>query len=779
MTGITPEIKALRILPPLAIGRLGSAEEPLDNYTIAVDSQETLGFRRIVPGETLIVDPVTGEISDSRTAGNITFTSDRQVRPVAPFLEVFAVTREDELVPLTTELLASIGLGEDAIRWRVRVANRKIFRRTQDEKDIIEAVTDWFRHHEEEPLLGRCQNFVEDAAVKFGHARYIKPNLLHPQIRLRFTPANGLIYGADHFEAGDIEGSEQVIPPERMIYDHKRGSWYHFSRKGIPGDDGEYGTFETVPPSLFAIVPPAPSWLYNNRAISRGYFDDSCDGIVEVALDLGGQSLIATARICAGPPMVAPDSLFVRSLADDLEQVINGPRVDPDEPAHVTQARAEDIVRRAFETVRFMNVAVMNGNDINGRSALLLDSMPEEEAADTERAIRPIMAPESVDTLAILTLHQQVYAALRGGAAPWFVKLLRQPDEVSDFTDHGRRKMPALMCGADNSYLALTHRQIATIKKVADRRFDGPASDEPTRSGLASRLTPRNLTAQLFHVAAGNPVASRPETSVANCCPGLELDFRAVWRRIFEGITLREYDNLVMQDERGLGLLHSRLMAIELNGKPASEGADSKHGRSKGKSVVRTTNFILGPASSDTEGAIRLTTSDNPFGAAPLEWSNTLARVLAESQGGTVICRFAVGDHRASIPDPEAENEWQSFEFKVRRFFEPETAVIAEALAAPGELTQGLCSPWQNDYRECSCYYWASARPDFVNVETGSDGLSRGDNWFQKNRTGRYVPDDYADSRLVFYDDLFTQWEKWLRFQIRGRDIPPEGKEPS
>ena len=102
--------------------------------------------------------------------------------------------------------------------------------------------------------------------------------------------------------------------------------------------------------------------------------------------------------------------------------------------------------------------------------------------------------------------------------------------------------------------------------------------------------------------------------------------------------------------------------------------------------------------------------------------------------------------------------------------------MIAEALAEPGELTQGLCSPWQNDYRECSCYYWASARPDFVNVEMGADGLSHGDNWFQKDRTGNYVPDDYSDQRLVFYDDLFTEWERWLRFQVGGRDLPEPGK---
>ena len=110
----------------------------------------------------------------------------------------------------------------------------------------------------------------------------------------------------------------------------------------------------------------------------------------------------------------------------------------------------------------------------------------------------------------------------------------------------------------------------------------------------------------------------------------------------------------------------------------------------------------------------------------------------------------------------------------MRQFFEDDTAVISRVLAEPGELTQGLCSPWQNDYRECSCYYWASARPDFVNMEPTSDGLSAGDNWLQKRRTGEYVPDDYVDTRMVLYDDLFDNWEKWVRFAIAGDDAEGE-----
>ena len=48
---------------------------------------------------------------------------------------------------------------------------------------------------------------------------------------------------------------------------------------------------------MVAINPPAPSWLFDNVAISRGYFDDACDGFVEVQLGLkDGSTLTAKAR---------------------------------------------------------------------------------------------------------------------------------------------------------------------------------------------------------------------------------------------------------------------------------------------------------------------------------------------------------------------------------------------------------------------------------------------------------------------------------------------------
>ena len=95
----------------------------------------------------------------------------------------------------------------------------------------------------------------------------------------------------------------------------------------------------------------------------------------------------------------------------------------------------------------------------------------------------------------------------------------------------------------------------------------------------------------------------------------------------------------------------------------------------------------------------------------------------------------------------EQEKSYVSVELEVRPFFEDDTAVISKALAEGRRAHARPLFPWQNDYRECSCYYWASARPDFVSVEIGARTvLSAGDNWMQRERAGWYVADDYSNS---------------------------------
>ncbi|MGH8967110.1 MAG: hypothetical protein ACRDXB_17530, partial [Actinomycetes bacterium] len=205
-------------------------------------------------------------------------------------------------------------------------------------------------------------------------------------------------------------------------------------------------------------------------------------------------------------------------------------------------------------------------------------------------------------------------------------------------------------------------------------------------------IEPRNLTAQLQHRAAGNPPSTLPDAAISNCFPGLEFDFRNVWRRLFEGIEVHEARGYVVRAEGELQRLEGRVL---------TQVAD-----------IPTLIGVRGP---------RGTQEDASLGSAFLEWSNAMAEVLRTSAGQLVACQFV---------DPEDPEAVETVELRIRPLFarsevtdEP-LPLIDEVMAGPGELTQSLCSPWQNDYRECGCYYWAASRPDYVNVESTEQGPS-------------------------------------------------------
>jgi hypothetical protein len=744
-------ILELRVLPALAIARLGSSSKPLENFYLKIPEGH-LDFRRIEPTETLYVKDETGEIERCDTPPLIRFKDGDRIRPLAPFLEVYARTGSDTLEPLTLDLLHAEGCDKTDLRWCVEIGNIKAFRRTGDKRDKATVKVE-FSDHAVHPLAAVAPHFLPGKVLPLGSVRYINPNTKFPEIRLRFTPAAGLVYGASERRLTKVdakgkpvafEDKEDEVVKGRVIYDGKRETQQWLGWSDLNNDPAT-----TNPGQIYA------GYDDNGNHISWGYLDDECDGLVTVTLKIGGRTLSAFARIGAGPPAFAPDGLPVRTIYDELLQAWLGPVVQtPD----VSREAAEDSVRRAFETVRLMNTAVMNGNTIAGRTAVA-SMMPSQDSNDTHRLFAPVMAPGIVDTLSVLALHQAVMTALRAGAAPWFVDALRQPEEIGDLTDAGRRKMPAMMRGADGRYMALTRRQIDMIRKVAAAApFGGPAGAAP--AAPSKGISARNITAQLSHLGRGNPPISHPMSAISNCFPGLEFDFRNIWRRIFVGIVLTEHNNYVthIEDPKYKDLEGRRLLAI--NKRP----------------VMRQAN---GPAIPG-RGPDPLPIDSNREAVAFMEWSNTIALVW-DKQGETVTCTFTADKSPNEVLIDEngktsvTTKDWQ---LEVRRIFEhvavdgraESQAVLTRALAEPGELTQGLCSPWQNDYRECACYYWAASRPDYVNVVPAGDGTSRGDMWLQQERTGDYLLDDRRDARLTSYDDLLKQWEKVLQFQIRGRD---------
>jgi hypothetical protein len=256
-------------------------------------------------------------------------------------------------------------------------------------------------------------------------------------------------------------------------------------------------------------------------------------------------------------------------------------------------------------------------------------------------------------------------------------------------------------------------------------------------------ISPMNLTAQLAYRARGNPPGTGPESSVGNYYPGLELDLRNLWRRIFVGIELHEAVAVVLAVDDGApdpvqGLAGEILLSVE--GHPIWVEVT-------GPKVPAGPSEVLRGWS--------------------LEWSNALADIVQRA-GQTVQCTFTKGD-----------DAQQEVSLRVRQIFETSqnegeadaTAVLSRELARPGELTQSLCSPWQNDFVGCGCYYWAASRPDYVNVEPAGDGDSRGHNWLQRNRTPA-TPKEYTlrSADLLQHEDIIASWEDKLRFVLGGQD---------
>lgn len=451
-------IIGLRILPPLAIGRFGSSPTPLEAFDLTKSDEAPLAYRQIMPKETLEIDPGSGAIIRQYVPERIRFRDGDRIRPVAPFLEVFAQTADDVLEPLTADLLGAEGIGLDAVSWTVEVGNLKIYRRTGNAADMVLACVPWFNDHEIHELRGQCDNFLRDKYIPFGSVRYIRPTEQFPEIRLRFTPAAGLVYGSSATRF-DPEKQCQVPDPvftdcaDRIVYDPDRGNWRGFQ-------DKQNDPILTNPSDIYQGYSPDP----NLSAISWGYLDDVCDGPVLVELTRrDGAILRAHAWISACMPAFAPDSQPIRTVADELEQLVLGPDVDDEE---VSIEDAIEIVRRALETVRHMNTLVMNGNTVDGR-ANIAHTLGTQDTNDYGRQYAPIMASSLVDNFAVRSLHERIVAALSSGSAPWFAQALRRPEDIGDLSDKGRRKMPAMLRGADGRGLALTRRQISKIVKAA------------------------------------------------------------------------------------------------------------------------------------------------------------------------------------------------------------------------------------------------------------------------------------------------------------------------
>jgi hypothetical protein len=233
---------------------------------------------------------------------------------------------------------------------------------------------------------------------------------------------------------------------------------------------------------------------------------------------------------------------------------------------------------------------------------------------------------------------------------------------------------------------------------------------------MSDKIFPRNLTARSEKLVVGNPVTTRLESGVGNCYPGLEFDQRNLDRRFFPGLMFEfvsQTDSPTPAAARGGALfLGLNLRDPALN--PTNPDLQT---------VAASLRSALGAANNDLSTGIWYLQSLEQGGQQiPLFQTNADGREVPLD--GLLVWRLVrslepglanIKLKRRDLPSdgtPPATTEITLNGWR-RIFVDPQNGTIGQ-IYQPGELTQSLCSPWQHDFRDCACFYWASNHPDIV-----------------------------------------------------------------
>lgn len=268
----------------------------------------------------------------------------------------------------------------------------------------------------------------------------------------------------------------------------------------------------------------------------------------------------------------------------------------------------------------------------------------------------------------------------------------------------------------------------------------------------SNKVIPRNLTALADIVVEGNPVSSRLETGVDNCYPGLEFDQRNLDKRFFPGLVFEFHrdDGAILRSAekpKAMGLkpadFDKRIYIVGLAGQFGFDPTVSLVGTRGlgGLEVWRLVHDLQG-------GPVLVVISPGPKPMFDLpSISRVIGRALSTSEmvverkNGALSYAVYVGERARYLDD---------------------NGVIDPDTYRPGELSQSLCVPWQYDFRDCGCWYWASNKPDVV---SGEDRRIKNLDFMRDLRgSNRDEPDvpsrTVRNSRSMNYVQMMTDWQR-------------------
>lgn len=291
----------------------------------------------------------------------------------------------------------------------------------------------------------------------------------------------------------------------------------------------------------------------------------------------------------------------------------------------------------------------------------------------------------------------------------------------------------------------------------------GMPDSKPTNP-RSLKIFPRNLTARADSIVRGNPTNSRPDAAVENCFPGLEIDIRNIEQNFIKGlhfeyhrddgailtrVTLDEHQQLSgLKEEDWLvtdsatGTKQPRLYLWGVLGRTAPQEIKplffSLRGQS-GSEVFRRVRDLLPGRVAIVFGPVPGFNNSNPEGVRNNP-DGTAERLITKT--------YAASNERErfiTVRDKSNNLQFAVFSQERNPYFS-EDGVLDVDSYAPGELTKTLCAPWIYDFRDCSCFYWSSNKPDLVE---SADGKSHFLNFMRKDRVSAPPPEDVAIYKTV------------------------------
>ena len=475
-------MKYIMLLPPFAVSRIGSADEPVVNFDLVLKESAKGEPKRkqIVPAETIFVEKSTGRVKEIRVAEEkeLNFkdpVNKNKIRPVAPFFEVWAqFENEDEPRIITQDDVTKKSL---KITWSIELGNFKAYRRTQSiSNDPANKIVAKLLNHPHEdgtpqPLNGKSSYFLTPTTtIPLGWFQCLLTDDNHKEIRARFIPPHGKIYGPPN------SGDPKVVPVLKSS-----SPWV-----GFDGDTAPDFPLRTVPQGTYAGEERESSGI----GYSRGFLDDTSEGVISVNITGPEIDMTAKARVTIAPPHFGPDRLIFRSLQDDFEYLEFGAEVSETVPDQYVV----DLIEKTLDSAELIQL------EWSKRGSNWNNYLPNTPPLDPDDARQEhIFLLSDARKLVDEFKETGVFRKRED-----FVDAIRSPASLE-----GGLKMPLFMVGQNRRPLWFSPLQYAKLKKWATQKIGEKPVVVEIESSEISPEEARNAMLNLIRVKRDDENAAR------------------------------------------------------------------------------------------------------------------------------------------------------------------------------------------------------------------------------------------------------------------------------